>query len=526
MSESCIAVALPLPFQATFTYRLPAGTTDVARGARVVVPFGKRRAIGVALGPAEPPAGVELKDILEVIDDAPLVEPPLVDLAEWMAEYYLAPPGECLKLLLPPAGLRASRAVVRLVGPAVPTDDPVVTALRDGPLRVSTLAHRLGRDPAARLLKLRQQGAIELVQDMGAPGFRLVQVALLADPNVVAKGKAQAEVLARLVAADGRARVAELIHDRPSLRSAVTRLSERGALRLVDERDVRGPEALPGGNSVRPEPTADQASVVAALEAAVAEKGFRPFLLHGITGSGKTEVYFRAAERALAAGRTVLILVPEIALTHMLVRAAIARFGPTVAVQHSELSVGERHDQWWRIRDAEARVVVGARSAVFAPLPSLGLVIVDEEHEASYKQEDSPRYHGRDVAVMRARLEGATVVLGTATPSLESYHNAERGKYSLLRLPKRISARGLPKVEIVDRRAVLKAGGDAILSPTLQEALSFRLERNEQALLLLNRRGWATSLLCRECGQQSACPNCNLQNFKAYRISQNFLRTQ
>ncbi|HVQ28994.1 MAG TPA: primosomal protein N', partial [Vicinamibacteria bacterium] len=510
MSERCIAVALPLPFQATFTYRLPEGTAEVARGARVVVPFGKRRAIGIALGSAEAPAGVKLKDLLEVVDDAPLVEPPLVDLAEWMAEYYLAPPGECLKLLLPPAGLRASRAVVRLVDPAAASDDPVLTALRDGPLRVSTLAHRLGRDPTARLLKLRQQGAIELVQDMQAPGFRLVQVAVLADTGVEAKGKAQAEVLARLAAAGGSMRVADLVHDRPSLRSAVSRLGERGALRLRDERDVRGPEALPGGNGLRPEATGDQAEVIAALEAAVGEKGFRPFLLHGITGSGKTEVYFRAAERALEANRTVLILVPEIALTHMLVRAALARFGPTVAVQHSELSVGERHDQWWRIREAEARVVVGARSAVFAPLPSLGLVIVDEEHEASYKQEDSPRYHGRDVAVMRARLEGATVVLGTATPSLESFRNAERGKYTLLRLPQRISARGLPKVEIVDRRAVLKAGGDAILSPPLLEALALRLERKEQALLLLNRRGWATSLLCRECGQQSVCPNCSV----------------
>jgi len=242
----------------------------------------------------------------------------------------------------------------------------------------------------------------------------------------------------------------------------------------------------------------------------VGEKGFRPFLLHGITGSGKTEVYFRAAERALEAGRTILILVPEIALTHMLVRAAIARFGPTVAVQHSDLSAGERHDQWWRIREGDARVVVGARSAVFAPLPALGLVVVDEEHEGSYKQEDSPRYHGRDVAVMRARLEGATVVLGSATPSLESFHNASKGKYTLLRLPRRISARGLPKVEIVDRRAVLRAGGDAILSPPLQEALAERLEKKEQAILLLNRRGWATSLLCRECGQQSVCPNCSV----------------
>ncbi|PYQ18471.1 MAG: primosomal protein N', partial [Acidobacteria bacterium] len=238
--------------------------------------------------------------------------------------------------------------------------------------------------------------------------------------------------------------------------------------------------------------------------------GFAPFLLHGITGSGKTEVYFRAAEAALARGKGALILVPEIALTPLLVRAANARFGRIVSVLHSELSAGERHDQWWRIREGDAPVVVGARSAVFAPLPEVGLLVVDEEHDGAYKQEDSPRYHARDVAVMRGRLEGAPVVLGSATPSVESHANAEKGKYKRLVLPCRIGRQGLPKVEVVDRRAVLRAGGDPILSPVLREALAARLTRGEQSLLLLNRRGWATSLLCRECGAQASCPNCSV----------------
>ena len=317
-------------------------------------------------------------------------------------------------------------------GAGATSDDPVLQALRAGPLKVSTLAHRLGRDPASRLLRLRQQGMVELVQDLRSPGFRHVQVAVRTPQPLEARGKAQAEVLARLEQAGGRIRVADLVRDRPSLRGAIGRLVELGALRLEEERDVRGPETMAGGTDTRPTPTKDQATALAALQKAADDRGFRPFLLHGVTGSGKTEVYFRAAERVLGAGKTVLMLVPEIALTPLLVRAAVARFGNTVAVQHSELSAGERHDQWWRIREGDARVVVGARSAVFAPLPALGLVVVDEEHEASYKQEDSPRYHARDVAVMRARLEGATVVLGSATPSLESRMNADRGKYASL----------------------------------------------------------------------------------------------
>jgi len=194
----------------------------------------------------------------------------------------------------------------------------------------------------------------------------------------------------------------------------------------------------------------------------------------------------------------------------MLVRAATGRFGSTVAVLHSELSEGERHDEWWRIRDGAARVVVGARSAVFAPLASLGVIVVDEEHEPAYKQEDSPRYHARDVAVMRAKLEGSLVLLGSATPSVESYANALRGKYMRLDLSERVLERTLPRVEIVDRREILRSGGDPILTPPLLEALGARLERQEQALLLLNRRGYATSLLCRECGMQASCPNCSV----------------
>jgi primosomal protein N' (replication factor Y) len=509
MAGRAVSVALPLPVQTAFTYAVPEGMPAPARGVRVLVPFGRRRVIGVAMGEAAA-SGLELKDVLDVLDESPLAPPPLLDLASWIAEHYLAPPGECYRLVLPPSGVRASRAVVRLADTGAAGGDDVVEALRAGPLRVSTLAKRLRQDPSARLARLRKAGIVAIDQDLSAPGFRLVQVATLLREDGGTRGRGQAEVVARLRRQGGRMSVADLVRDKPSLRSAVGRLAGTGILRLDDEPAVRTPQSLPAEPSTAPAPSREQQRCLDAVLEAVAARVYQPFLLHGVTGSGKTEVYFRAAEAALAAGRSALILVPEIALTPFLFRAATGRFGGAVAVLHSELSAGERHDQWWRIREGEARVVLGARSAVFAPLPDLGLVVVDEEHEAAYKQEESPRYHARDVAVVRAKIEGAPVVLGSATPSLESFENARKGKYALLALPSRIGARGLPRVEIVDRREALKAGSDPILTPPLREALAACLARREQALLLLNRRGWATSLLCRECGQQAGCPHCSV----------------
>ncbi|HUL77382.1 MAG TPA: primosomal protein N' [Vicinamibacteria bacterium] len=511
MDEERLSVALPVPFQAPFTYRMPAGQPPPARGVRVLVPFGGRRMIGVVTGAAGEDEGRALKEIVQILDEEPLVEPPLLDLAAWMAEHYLAPPGECYRAVLPPAGVRASRAVVHLTKKAGDSaDNPVLRQLRDGPMRLSAIERKLGRDPQALVARLRSAGLVEVEQDLTAPGFHEVTVAVLADAPVEAKGRAQAVVLERLRAAGGRARVADLVRDRPALRGAVDRLAGKGALRLVGERDVRTPDGLPAIERAPVVPTPDQEAALRPLLEALGEGTFRPFLLHGVTGSGKTEVYFRAVERALGSGRGAIVLVPEIALTPMLVRAARTRFGSTVSVLHSELSAGERHDQWWRIREGDSRLVVGARSAVFAPVPGLGLVVVDEEHDASYKQDESPRYHARDVAVMRSRLEGCPIVLGSATPSVESHANALRGKYERRLLATRIGPQGLPRVEIVDRREVLRAGGDPILSPLLRDALAGRLARGEQSLLLLNRRGYATSLLCRECGQEATCPNCSV----------------
>jgi primosomal protein N' (replication factor Y) len=506
MSSRALDVALPLPVQSPFTYAMPEGIAQPPRGARVVVPFGTRRIIGVVTGEGRPQAATALKDMLEVVDETPLVLPPLLDLAAWMAEHYLAPPGECYRLVLPPGGVRASRAVARLVDPEAPAGDPLIDSLREGPLRVSTLARRLGRDPSAALARLRRTGLVSIGQqlDSGAPSARRPRVVVLRDAALVS-GHAQADLVARLQAAGGRLPLADLVAERDSLRGVVARLARRGAVAIEDETEDSGPDATAAFVLTR-----EQQGALDSLTAAIEARGHRSFLLHGVTGSGKTEVYLRAAERALALSRGVLILVPEIALTPRLVRAALARFGARVSLLHSELPLGARHDHWWRIREGISRVVVGARSAVFAPVADLGLIVVDEEHEGTYKQDESPRYHARDVAMVRAKLEGATVLLGSATPSVESYANALKGKYQLLTMPTRIGPRGLPRVKVVDRRRELKAGGDAILSGALREALAERLERGEQSLLLLNRRGYATSLLCRECGLQALCPNCSV----------------
>ena len=509
-SPRLVSVALPLPLRSTFTYGVPEGSPLPAAGARVLVPFGRRRVVGVVAGPGERVEGVEIREILEVVDDEPVVEPASLELAAWLAEHYLAPPGECYRLVMPPAGVAASRAVAQLRDDAGSEADPVLAQLRSGPIPVASLARKLGRDPSARLARLQREGRVSVEQTLPPlPSFkqrRFVELAGGAEP----RGPAQAELLARLERAGGRAALDDLVADRKTLRGAVTRLARAGVVRLVEEREMRTPAQLEPAEATPRAPTPDQTAALEPLLAAIGSGGFWPLLLHGVTGSGKTEVYFRAVEAVLARGLGAILLLPEIALTPLLVRGAIARFGDSVSVLHSELSAGERHDQWWRIREGGSRVVVGARSAVFAPMRALGLIVVDEEHESAYKQEESPHYHARDTAVMRAKLAGIPVVLGSATPSMESFTNARSGKYRFARLPIRIGPRGLPRVEIVDRREVLRQGGDAILTPALRDALELRLERGEQSILLLNRRGYATSLLCRECGAQATCPNCSV----------------
>jgi primosomal protein N' (replication factor Y) len=450
-----VEVAVAAAVRGTFTYRVPpALEAEATLGRRVAVPFGRsRRATGYVVSfPAAAPDGVEVRDLLEVLDPFPLFTPDLVELVRWAEDYYLAPPGELLRAALPPGlNARGGRAAPR----------------------------RRGVEWAAP-----------------APGAAEALAAL------ARRAKAQHAALEYLLAR-GRIPVDELRAAFPGGRAALAALVRRGLATLAREaRAAPGATLLAGADA--PALTSAQA---AALEAIAAAEGFATFLLHGVTGSGKTEVYLQAIARARAAGGGALVLVPEIALTPQLAGRFRARFGDDVALLHSGLTPAERHAEWLRLRHGDARICVGVRSAIFAPVRELAFVVVDEEHDGSFKQEDGPAYQARDLAVVRARMAGAACVLGSATPSLESLENARRGRYRLLELPERVDGRPLPAVELVDLTKARPRGAGP-LSPALAGALGDTLAAGQQAILFLNRRGFETLVLCELCGHEARCPEC------------------
>ena len=465
-ADRIISVAVPVPGLGVLSYRAP-GAAPLHKGARVRVPLGSRSVVGCISDSAAsvPPAGQELRDILELIDDEPFVPPDVVDLALWVGEYYASGPGGALALALPPAARDGARESFRTVRVFELVTPPPESAGRLGP---------------------KQQAALELLR--ARPG-----------------GVTATEAIKEGVGA-----------------AAWRSLISRGLARVRDEVMMRDPfaaseEGGPGRWSVaspgRPEPalTMEQADAYRRLEDAAVSQTFRTMLLQGVTGSGKTELYLRLSKRVIALGRRVLILVPEIGLTPSVVGQFRARFGARVAIQHSALADGERHDQWHLIRRGQVDVVVGTRSAVFAPLEGIGLVVVDEEQDGSYKQDEAPRYHGRDVAIVRARAQGALVVLGSATPSLETASHAKSGRYDHVRLTKRILDRPLAAVRIVNMRDEYAAlGADTALSRPLVQAVTDRLSKGEQTVILLNRRGFATVVFCRQCGSSLECPHCSV----------------
>jgi primosomal protein N' (replication factor Y) len=473
-AELLISVAVPVPTLDLLTYRIPPGTPSPAVGARVVVPLGSRVVTGVVVNVDVSADGVaDIKPIRQLLESESFVPPEVVALARWTAEYYAAGAGETITAVLPPKtrGGRASGHKTRRMA--------AVTAAG-----LELLAQSLSKgeraDSCDPRLTSRQLLALDLLA--AAPlGLPL--------PQLAAHGAAP-DVIARLAA--------------------------RGLVSLRRDRLDRDPfegassfDAAPSNPARRL--TAEQAAALERLVRLAGEQTFRVALLHGVTGSGKTEIYIRLSAAVRDAGRRVLMLVPEIALTP--VTAALFRqaFGEQVAILHSGLSDGERHDEWQRIRRGEVHVVVGTRSAVFAPLAQVGLIVVDEEHDGSYKQEESPRYHGRDVAIVRAQREKALVVLASATPSMESYHNAMIGRYQRVVLERRVADRPLPAVTVVDmREEYAVAGPDVVLSRALTEAIGMRLAREEQALVLLNRRGFATAVFCRQCAGTLDCPNCSV----------------
>jgi primosomal protein N' (replication factor Y) len=470
-----ISVAVPVPALDLLTYRVPEHEPSPVPGARVIVPIGSRTVTGVIVETDVEAGGLDghgLKAVRQVLDRTAFVPGDVIALARWTAEYYACGIGETMTSVLPPKarGHRPdARKRIQVVA-ATAKGRAVAADLRD---RVATAAE----GPAG--LTARQRGALDhLIRASQAPSL----------PELAAQGV-------------GRAVVARLV--RHGLAAIGSRHVDRDPF-SADFYDVVPP-------STDRRLTSEQEDGLSRLSSLLDERAFQVALVHGVTGSGKTEVYLRLASRARDAGRTVLMLVPEIALTSAVARQFRQVFGEGVAIQHSGLSEGERHDQWQRIRGGMVNVVIGTRSAVFAPLDRLGLVIVDEEHDASYKQEENPRYNGRDVAIVRAERAGALVVLGSATPSMESYFNAERGRYRRVRLARRVLDRPLPEVRLVDMRDEYAAHGpDVVISRPLREAVERRLGLGQQALVLLNRRGFATAVFCRQCAGTVECPNCSV----------------
>jgi len=469
-----VSVALPLPLFRNFTYEIDDADAERARpGMRAVVPFRSRREIGIIVDRAEAPSGVAAKRVHSLPDREPVLSASMLALCHWIADYYVVPLGVAIRTALPAA----------LTSKTTPEPSQktrrVVSIRRDLP----SLIHRdrvFARSPQQRAL-------FELIESLG-----------------------------------GEAAVSHLTERLNFSPSVLKGLVARGLVMVNDEVVARDPFAARAMQApARHTPSSAQRT---AIDAMIRCTGGDVHLLHGVTGSGKTLVYIELLRHVvLEEGKTAIVLVPEIALTPQTVDRFRAVFGDKIAVLHSALSDGERYDEWLALKRGDKRIAVGARSAIFAPLDNLGAIVVDEEHESSYKQGETPRYHAREVAIVRARSEGAVVALGSATPSLESWTNAQAGKYALLTLPERVGSAKLPKIDVVDRRdasaarvAVGLGSRDAkdwlrlVISEELEQALADRLTKKEQSILLLNRRGYAAFVQCGECADVPTCPNCSI----------------
>lgn len=454
MKFTIAKVVVDLSLDREFDYQIPARLSELVQiGSRVAVPFGSRTAQGYVVGLAESSPYAKLKELGDIVSKRSLLSDKMLELVRWMGRYYCCPVELCVKCALPEVVRKAKiswkeRQFVKI----------------GSPVDLAKL-----RPKARQIIDLLQQS----------------------DGMFVSK-------LAQLANADA---------------STIKRLAAKGFVVITDQVDERDPF---GGEVFLPtDPltlTADQAKALAQCNAAI-DQPEKPILIHGVTGSGKTEIYLQAIDHALRQGKDSIVLVPEISLTPQTVERFRARFPQQqITVLHSHLSEGERHDQWHKIRDGQSHIVIGARSAVFAPVQALGLIIIDEEHETSYKQEEAPRYNARDVAVMRGKFEKAAVVLGTATPSLESFYNADRRRYILATLPARVDNQKMPLMRIVDmRQEMIREKGLRVLSRKLRDAIEARLAKHEQVILFLNRRGYATHMFCPKCGYVADCPNCSVK---------------
>lgn len=525
-------IVLPLAYGQPLTYALPLPLRERAKiGMRARVPLRNRIETGYIVGLSNDAAVEKPRPIAELPDPEPLFGPAMLELCRWIADYYCCAWGEALLCALPPGMNPSPRLRYQLIPEALGPgrfsrrQREIVSALyRGGPATEAGLARELGQKGLRSALQGLAERGIVLAEELPpARGVsmrtetyvRLVEEAVPPSAEIEAlqrRAPKQAAVFLDLLHGAPE-RAATALYEKHGVNAAILRaLEQRG---LVTRREVefyRSPgleadAAAAAKHRLNPE----QQDALDRMAAALDAREYQTFLLQGITGSGKTEVYLQAIEHALGMGRQAIMLVPEISLTPQTVGRLLGRFREDIAVLHSGLGAGERHDEWRRAQRGEVRIVVGARSAIFAPLPDAGLIIVDEEHDASYKQGDAPRYHARDVAIMRARQNGGVCVLGSATPALESYHNSERGKSSRLMLRQRATQGALPEVRLIDMRIERKEqSGQIILSQSLEDAVKERVAAREQVILLLNRRGYAPFVLCPMCGWIAACEHCQV----------------
>jgi len=554
-AEHRVEVALPVPVFSTFTYSVE--DSPPPPGTRVLVPFRRDERIGWVTGPGSGAEDVpRVRPVLDVLEEEPSVPGDMLELARWMGEYYVAPLGIVLRTCLPSALSDSSRDFLTLLGSpdqaGTPRERRLLDALAGAGGTRAVRAFRRALDMGSLWPEIRRLSARGLIRHATLPprdpptrSRKVVRVETwLSDlqdrDELFRRSPRQREAYGLLESSGGSMELAHLLDQGGFDRSVVGALEKKGVVAVSEEEVLRDPfrERAPGEPG-RHVPTTDQARVLDALKGALSESSPRPALLHGITGSGKTLVYIELLKEVVGRrGGGAIVLVPEISLTPQTVSRFRAEFGDQVAVLHSALSDGERFDAWRQIRRGEKLIAVGARSAVFAPLPRLGAIVVDEEHDGSYKQSESPRYQARDVAVVRAIRTGALCVLGSATPSLESWQNARSGKFQLLSLPHRVGGGALPPVKVVDLKKLWRRGGDpgegegretrqgtrggsrasgagkqageGILSPELVEGVRDRLRRGEQVILLLNRRGYSNFVQCRECGEVWQCPSCSV----------------
>jgi len=531
MPEFC-DVALPVPLDMVFTYRVPVESVPVV-GGRVLVPFRQQRMTGIVVELHDRKPSVATKNLLNALDAAPVLDDGLLRLGRWISHYYLAPLGEVFRTMLPLmaefkravgyriteqghmalhlAGMSGSSARSRRTPEEQAAEFRVLDHLatldgeliREGSLRSAAHASRKILEGMVRK-KWVDREDVSAAQD----ATRKIKIATLKS----AEGKLndnQRALVEALSAAGGKLAV-EALQSLEVPRSTLGTLVRRGLVDIVGQpADFTISRSKARPSRVEFDFNEAQKTALMRLREKVESRRFSGMLLHGVTGSGKTAVYLAGMRSVLEAGRSAILLVPEIGLTPAVAADLHQIFGDEVAILHSALSDRERAEQWHRIKRGEARMVVGTRSAVFAPVSDLALIIVDEEHDSSYKQEETPRYHARDVAVMRAKMADAAVVLGSATPSLESYFNATKNKYALVELPDRVEKRPLPEVEIVDMRLEFQeTGHEQVVSRKLTTEIKDRLERREQVMVLLNRRGYSPVVLCRTCGKKLECSNC------------------